>query len=361
MSTAAATAAWKSYKTGVEINGWKIVEIVRKTTAKGYRTRVFTLECLDTGRRVRKSSRGITLFAEGQPIDYVEPVAVEVTPVVDVKPEPVAVVPGKVRHANYEALLRAVRAKVAVWLYGPPGTGKTTAAANVAEDLGLDFYPVPCGPQTSEAKLLGYTDAVSKVVLTQLRKAYEFGGVALLDEIDAASPATLVTINSLLGNDQVGFPDGTVRRHPNFVPICGANTVGQGGNRLLVGRNQLDGATLDRFCILSWETDPGIAAAAAGLPAWALEGLPQPKTVRFEAEVSADQVSERCIAFAQYTVKVVNALASFNGSVRAYVGNRAFINGTALIRQGFSVADALEACVWKGLDGDTRAKIEACL
>jgi hypothetical protein len=39
------------------------------------------------------------------------------------------------------------------------------------------------------------------------------------------------------------------KRHPDFVCIAAANTVGTGADRLYSGRNKLDAATLDRFAI----------------------------------------------------------------------------------------------------------------
>jgi MoxR-like ATPase len=37
------------------------------------------------------------------------------------------------------------------------------------------------------------------------------------------------------------------KRHADFVCIAAANTYGHGADRVYAGRNQLDGATLDRF------------------------------------------------------------------------------------------------------------------
>jgi cobaltochelatase CobS len=364
MSTATATAAWKSYRLGAEINGWKIIEVVRKTTAKGYKTRVFTLESLDTGRRVRKSSRGITLFAEGKPIDLVDlqEFAAEVSEATVVETQPaVPVTPGEVRHANYPALLRCVAARVNVWLVGPAGSGKTSAAENVARDLGLKFYSKSVGPQTSESALLGYQDANGRTVRTLLREAFEFGGVFLLDEIDAANPAVLVVVNALLANGSCAFPDAVVKKHPDFVLVAGANTIGQGADRQYVGRSQIDAATLDRFANLVWDYDPAIFAAAAGVSIDVLAGFPKPSAVRFEANVTSAQSEARVVEYVKTVVRAFNAATGFGKAVRVIIGTRAAKHGTALIRQGFSVADALDACLWKGLDADTRAKIEACL
>ena len=105
-----------------------------------------------------------------------------------------------VQHSSFEALLRIVAQRVNVWLPGPAGSGKTSAAAAVSEALTLPSYAVSVGPQTSQSQLLGYYDANGKYVTTQLRQAFEHGGVFLLDEVDAGSPAVLVTINALLAN-----------------------------------------------------------------------------------------------------------------------------------------------------------------
>ena len=61
----------------------------------------------------------------------------------------------------------------------------------------------------------------------------------------------------------------------------------------------------------------------------------------------------------QEVVALRNAVATFGKSVRVIISPRASIHGTSLIRQGFGVEDTLNLCVWKGLDTDTRKKIEA--
>lgn len=58
--------------------------------------------------------------------------------------------------------LRCVAARVNVWLVGPAGSGKTSAAENVARDLGLKFYSKSVGPQTSESALLCCTNVFCK-------------------------------------------------------------------------------------------------------------------------------------------------------------------------------------------------------
>jgi cobaltochelatase CobS len=364
MNNVAAAPAWKSYYVGATVatpDGieWKIIECQKRPTAKGYQSRVFTLLGPD-GRKVRKTARGITLFSTEVEVSEAKPQVVEFAPTKPVAPAPVVEpVPGQVRHANYGALLRAVAAKCNVWLVGPAGSGKTSAAENVAKDLGLPFYSKSVGPQTSESSLLGYQDANGRTVRTLLREAFEHGGVFLLDEVDAANPAVLVVINALLANGHCAFPDGVVEKHPDFTLIAGANTIGQGADRQYVGRQQIDAATLDRFVNLVWDYDPAIEAAAAGVPLAAVADAPRPAAIAFEVGVTPAETERRAAEYVRYVVAVRNAVASFGKSVRFIVSPRASKHGAALVRAGFSIADACELAIWKGLDSDTRAKLEA--
>lgn len=353
-----AAPAWKSYRVGTIVKlddgrTFQITEITIVKTDGGYNSRRFTL--VGPGSKtVVKSSRGITLWVAGLENDRGEP-----TPAVKpAEKPPVSALPAVgVRHANYAALLRALKSGNNVWLYGPPGTGKTTAGEQAAQDLGLKFYPVSCGPQTGEAKLTGYSDARGRAVRTAIREAFEHGGLLLIDEIDAASPAVLVTINSVLANQFVGFPDGTVQRHPDFKVIAGANTVGQGGNRKLVGRNQLDEASLDRFVVLLWQTDPAILASQARVPAETLRFLPKPAVVKFRSDLD---VEASVCKYAEFAARVIAAVGQLGDGVRLSAGGRCVLNGVSLIREGgFGVEEALDACVWKYCDSGTRAKVEA--
>ena len=45
------------------------------------------------------------------------------------------------------------------------------------------------------------------------------------------------------------------KRHKDFFLLANANTFGKGADRIYVGRNQLDGATLDRFQMGTYDMD----------------------------------------------------------------------------------------------------------
>lgn len=418
MSNVASAPAWQSYKVGTVVTvadgrEFTITNIETKKTSGGYASRLFTLAGPD-GETVVKTSRGLTLWVAGKSGDENSTAATEPQAVVEAearevdsslgaaiaaavesylspvgrggvdrdevaeivreelkavdRPRQIEVVrlDGTVsnvgvQHSSFEALLRAVAARRNVWLPGPAGSGKTSAAHAVAEALTLPFYAVSVGPQTSQSSLLGYYDANGKYVTTQLRQAYENGGVFLLDEVDAGSPAVLVVINALLANGHASFPDKVVERHQDFVLIAAGNTFGQGADAQYVGRQKLDEATLDRFAFLRWEYDPTLVAHHAGLPADIFSGLPKPKTWRFLPTGDAANVAARCEEYGRKVAAIWLAVASFGKGLRLLVGPRAVFNGKALIEAGYSIEDAIECCVWKGCDKDTRAKVEAAV
>lgn len=117
----------------------------------------------------------------------------------------------------------------------------------------MDFYF--SNAITQEYKLTGFIDATGTYQETQFYKAFKNGGVFLLDEIDASVPEALVVLNMAIANGYFDFPNGKVEAHPNFRIVACANTYGLGGNDVYVGRNQLDGASLDRFAVIYFDYD----------------------------------------------------------------------------------------------------------
>ena len=159
------------------------------------------------------------------------------------------------RHKQLEQLIKYAMLRLSPLLVGMAGTGKTHAAEQVAEALGLNFYSISVGAQTTKTDIMGYMDAGGNYVRTHFREAYENGGVFLMDEIDAGNANVLITINAALSNGLSAFPDAMIKKHDDFVFIASANTFGNGANRQYVGRNQLDAATLDRFALIEWLID----------------------------------------------------------------------------------------------------------
>ena len=162
------------------------------------------------------------------------------------------------KHKKFVELLTVVGQRIPVMLVGSAGTGKTYGAKQVSEALGIPFYAISVGAQTSKTDLLGYMNANGTYVSTAFRDAWENGGVYVMDEIDAGNSNVTITLNSALSSDYCAFPDGMVTRHKNFMFIATANTFGHGASRQYVGRNQLDAATLDRFVTIDWDLDESL-------------------------------------------------------------------------------------------------------
>lgn len=156
-----------------------------------------------------------------------------------------------VLHEKFDTVLKFVANNEPVFLTGPAGSGKNYICKQVAEALGLDFYFT--NAVTQEYKLTGFTDANGRFQETQFYKAFTQGGVFMLDEMDASIPEVLVILNAAIANRYFDFPApiGYVEAHPNFRVIAAGNTLGHGADFTYVGRNQLDGASLDRFAVVS--------------------------------------------------------------------------------------------------------------
>ena len=168
----------------------------------------------------------------------------------------------KILHENFPKIVKLVgEKKRAVYMYGPAGTGKSQLAADVAEALGLDFYPA--STLTQEYKLSGYKDASGHYHETNFFRAFVKGGLFFLDEMDSSASEVLVGINGALANGYYDFPNGTEYAHPNFRVIAAGNTIGRGGNEMYTGRQALDLSTLDRFLGVELDYSPLIDNAVA--------------------------------------------------------------------------------------------------
>lgn len=234
-------------------------------------------------------------------------------------------------HKHFPKLLKACRVRdakgyaIPVWLPGPAGSGKTTAAMQAATALSIPFHHT--GSVDTEYKLLGFIDAQGRCINPAFRKAYEFGGVFLFDEVDASHPQALVALNAALENGECAFPDGSVKRHKDCVIICAANTYGHGATHEYVGRMKLDAATLDRFTMIDWPYDEPMELALSGNAEW------------------TRKVQKIRHAIAQKGIKHV-------------VSPRASIRGALYLAAGFSEAEVMDMVVWKGLSADQISSVK---
>lgn len=161
-------------------------------------------------------------------------------------------------HEVLPELLVALHARCHVLLVGPAGTGKSMLAKHAAAALDLPLHGLSLGPTTPMSKVFGYFDAHGKYHDTPFRRAFEHGGVMLLDELDNGHPGLLAELNQALALGTCAFADGMVDAHEDFRLVATGNTYGTGADRQYVGRQSLDAATLDRFVVIDVPIDEGL-------------------------------------------------------------------------------------------------------
>lgn len=239
----------------------------------------------------------------------------------------VTVVDGKrgeqkgIQHEKFETILKFVANNEPVFLTGPAGSGKNVICKQVAEALGLNFYFT--NAVTQEYKLTGFTDAMGNYQETQFYKAFTQGGVFMLDEMDASIPEVLVILNAAIANRYFDFPApiGYVEAHPDFRVVAAGNTTGQGANFEYVGRNQLDGASLDRFAIVKVDYSKAIEDAVSAGNA---------------------EIADFCRDFRKAAMKAgLNIIVSYRA-----------IGRLAKMSQILDIDEALETCLLKGIERD---------
>lgn len=235
------------------------------------------------------------------------------------------------KHKQLEQLITYAALRLSPLLVGMAGTGKTHAAEQVAEALSLNFYSMSVGAQTSKSDIIGYMSASGNYVTTHFRKAYEEGGVFLMDEIDAGNANVLIQVNAALSNGLCAFPDKMVKRHKDFVFVASANTFGNGANRQYVGRNQLDAATLDRFAVIEWLIDDKLEESLA----MGLNGKAWYMAVR----AARDYILEH--------------------NIRALVTPRATQKGCLLLDAGQNVDEVIEATMLGSVPEDKKPDVKS--
>ena len=226
-----------------------------------------------------------------------------------------------VQHEKFDTVLKFVANNEPIMLVGPAGSGQNVLCQQVAKALGLDFYFT--NAVTQEYKLTGFTDANGRYQETQFYKAFKNGGLFMLDEMDASIPEVLVILNAAISNGYFDFPApiGFVKAHENFRVIAAGNTFGHGADYEYVGRNQLDGASLDRF---------------------GLEEIGYSKAIEDYNANGDTELADFCRDFRE---------AARNAGLKIIVSYRA-IKRLAKMVNLLSIQDALKSCLIKGLEKD---------
>lgn len=233
-------------------------------------------------------------------------------------------------HSSFNMVINALKSQKRnpknIMMVGEAGSGKTHLASSVAKALGLKFYPMSVGLQTTKSDLLGFINAYGSYVTTPVREAFEKGGLLLLDEFDAAHAGVVTIINSLLANGHCSFPDGIIEKNDKFVCMVACNTYGHGANIDYVGRNRLDGATLDRFVI-----------------------IPVGYDTELEKQLTSNNTWHSIIQKIRVNAK--------SQGIKMIISPRASMDGADLLDAGFKIEDVIDMVVMKGADDDTKLKL----
>jgi MoxR-like ATPase len=132
-----------------------------------------------------------------------------------------------------------------IWMYGPAGCGKTTIAKQAAEAMEIPCTILSCNAGTSPAEIVGFKYPEPRP--SPVSRAISQPGIIVLDEMPMLDPSVAAVANALLANGEMETSTGHATRNPDCIIIACANTTGHGADRVYIGNNQLDGATLDRF------------------------------------------------------------------------------------------------------------------
>lgn len=234
-------------------------------------------------------------------------------------------------HKEFEKLMRACQSKLpngyapGIFLQGEASSGKTTGCKMAAEALGLDWYFN--GAISMPHEMLGFIDGHGKYHTTPFRQAYEKGGLYTFDEVDRSDPVALLAVNPHLANGVATFPDKQVKRHPNCIIVCTANTWGLGADANYSGATKLDAAFLSRFPVrINWDIDHALEEAIVAHPEW----LATVRKARDKARVVG---------------------------LKVMIDTRIAQAGAALIQSGYSLQEAAEMTYLANLKPEQRKQI----
>lgn len=148
-------------------------------------------------------------------------------------------------------------------LVGPTGNGKSSLAINVLARLKRKAEQINCHGETSADGLLGKpwivvdpktNEGITQVALGPVLRAYKFGRVLLLEEVDVATAEVLMSLQRLLETQSEFYicdigQQEIILKHKLYSVIATANTTGTGEDSFkYAGTKPLNQAFINRFC-----------------------------------------------------------------------------------------------------------------
>lgn len=239
-------------------------------------------------------------------------------------------------HYLYEKLLQRSAVGLQQFFFGHAGTGKTFLAIQIAKGLALQYRLISATADMMRHDLFGFRDAHGNVASTALREALTHGMMLIIDEVDNAGANLMGGLNLLTSHDEIEFPDGIVKKHPDFRLIVIGNTIGEGATSKYRGRNALDAAFLDRFTYANIELDESIETAGV------------------EARLDNRETSARWLRL----VRTVRRNATEH-NLNVNVTPRASFDGATLLQIGEDMRDATHARLLRGCTHDIAVKLLA--
>ena len=261
-----------------------------------------------------------------------------------------------VPHEVFYSLLKWASLGENVCLVGPAGSGKTSAARLAADMLGLEFYST--GAVYTKFESVGYMDATGSYVSTALSlwASNPDGGVFLFDEMDSSAPKALTPLHECLDNRRLQLPGGqVVELTDRHICIAATNTWLRGADRTYGARSALDGATADRFVLLSTQYDEVFESSIMGVDA--PEGAAEQRDKRIKAALRR---AENTREDRQKCIDIVRGLrarvAELN--LQHIIGMRASRRVVALLEAGYKVTkDDIRVIAGAGLDDGTWGRL----
>ena len=261
-----------------------------------------------------------------------------------------------VPHEVFYSLLKWASLGENVCLVGPAGSGKTSAARLAADMLGLEFYST--GAVYTKFESVGYMDATGSYVASSLSlwASNPNGGVFLFDEMDSSAPKALTPLHECLDNRRLQLPGGqVVELTDRHICIAATNTWLRGADRTYGARSALDGATADRFVLLSTQYDEVFESSIMGVDA--PEGAAEQRDKRIKAALRRAKNTREDRQKWVDTVRGLRArVAELN--LQHIIGMRASRRVVALLEADYKVTkDDIRTIAGAGLDDGTWGRL----